>query len=769
MSRPGKIIVLAVLLLFGVVASAPLWLPPPNRAENGVIDLRQRDWKDGPFRLYGTFDFQPLSQPLTDPTRPGTQPPQFSERPPRLPDHRPSPASATVSNHWIQQTVPGSWNALRTDKRDEPGVGHGLYRLRILPPPPPDYGPMIAAVSFKGLTPFNASLKVAGFPMRYGPPPRPGERFPPPGVGTEVHRLPPQLAYQDTIELTVEVANNLHRKGGLLADLFFGDEDAIRSSTTWKMTTEAAIFAVLLAFGLFNLGLYLIFSRDRVFLWFGLFCLAGLLRVGAGGQVLYASLFPGIPNFILQDLRYVGPVLSMTVFGSYLYRIFPGGMPRRANRLITVIGLSVCAVLTFTPTYTSTKLAGLIPLFALPVAAYYLWIGYRSRRDFPFRAWVMLLAGGIEVWCMVHDFLLVYTPAIGEDWNLYGLLVMVVGQGGLSLRHFRTIYVKNRRLNEQLNVINENLEATVERRTAELTQKNAELVELQRFRSRVNNMIVHDLKSPLQIILSRQQPELGGDASTYAASRRMLMMVQNILDVEKAEQAKLQVRRESIRLCDLARGSRDRLGQYAGEQNVALVVNCDFNHTVNVDRILTERSLDNLVNNAIKFSPPGGRVTLEGHAEGERLALIVSDTGPGVPEELLDSLFTDFSSQAQTGRGSHGLGLSFTRLAMEEMDGSVTYHRSEATTYFTLRFPRPAAVEQPAGRQLSAALRTTLLPQLEQLAKLPIYKISAINDALAAIREATDSEEVHDFCRHLADLAVSGDEEGYQALLGGGR
>jgi signal transduction histidine kinase len=114
-----------------------------------------------------------------------------------------------------------------------------------------------------------------------------------------------------------------------------------------------------------------------------------------------------------------------------------------------------------------------------------------------------------------------------------------------------------------------------------------------------------------------------------------------------------------------------------------------------VDAKLTERVLQNLVGNAVKFTPGGGvvRVTAQvDNTEGHpRILVAVSDTGPGIPPQIEDRLFQKFVTGRQEGRGS-GLGLTFCKMAIEAHDERIWVESTpdEGTTFF---FTLPVAAK----------------------------------------------------------------------------
>jgi len=95
---------------------------------------------------------------------------------------------------------------------------------------------------------------------------------------------------------------------------------------------------------------------------------------------------------------------------------------------------------------------------------------------------------------------------------------------------------------------------------------------------------------------------------------------------------------------------------------------------LSLDFVLAEQALFNLLDNAAKYSPPGGRLSVEGRLAGSRIEIIVRDEGPGIAEADLDRIFEKFY-RAESGdrrRAGTGLGLAIARGFVEAMGGTLT-------------------------------------------------------------------------------------------------
>jgi len=210
------------------------------------------------------------------------------------------------------------------------------------------------------------------------------------------------------------------------------------------------------------------------------------------------------------------------------------------------------------------------------------------------------------------------------------------------------------------------------------------LRELERLREEFFHMIVHDLRNPaasiqtaLDFLLSEGVGPLlpeQRDVLTIARDNvgRMLRMVNTILDLRRLQsgQAILQPRPLSLR--ELVARILKELSILIREKSlkVKLEMPSDL-PPVHVDEMLVLRVLQNLMDNAIKFTPSGGTIWIRAAVEDAReMRVEVADSGPGVPPELRERLFQPFVTGMTKGRG-FGLGLAFCKLAVEAHGGRI--------------------------------------------------------------------------------------------------
>jgi len=216
----------------------------------------------------------------------------------------------------------------------------------------------------------------------------------------------------------------------------------------------------------------------------------------------------------------------------------------------------------------------------------------------------------------------------------------------------------------------------------------------------------HDLRNPLVSIrgisqyletekfgpLNDGQRELVG--TIIQASEAMLTLVEDLLDVSKIEGGHMKLERKIESLEELASAAITLHSASAERKSIALRKEvAEANNDVFADRRLVARVLDNLVTNAIKFSPPNTCVTLSVHGDSESVMLRVDDEGPGIPPDEFSKLFKEFSrtsNQPTGGESSNGIGLFVSKRIMESHGGSIAVeNRPDKGARFTITFNRP--------------------------------------------------------------------------------
>lgn len=205
----------------------------------------------------------------------------------------------------------------------------------------------------------------------------------------------------------------------------------------------------------------------------------------------------------------------------------------------------------------------------------------------------------------------------------------------------------------------------------------------------LTHMIVHDLKNPLTGVLGSLEyigimaknnltPDQNKMVSLGAKSgRELLRMIQNLLDLAKMEEGRLEIRGERLSLLELAGQCVDDLEAAILKEKKMISVEVDKNlPKAWADRDLVHRVLGNLLTNALKHTPQGTEISIHVRLSEDKTQLVMSvrDNGEGIPLEFQKKIFDKFS-QAEAKKHHYrvgsGLGLTFCKLAIEAHGGKI--------------------------------------------------------------------------------------------------
>jgi len=256
----------------------------------------------------------------------------------------------------------------------------------------------------------------------------------------------------------------------------------------------------------------------------------------------------------------------------------------------------------------------------------------------------------------------------GNGVNRTSLIPLSIAQGTLS---FVVLYVIVFYLNRLIN------------------ERNEALRREQHLRSELTQLIVHDLKSPLTVILSGMnlmgKESLGTLTETQKrllvnlekSGEEILHMISDLLDVERLEAGALALQKTITNATSLLQYQIDESKILASTNKQKLKFGYDPNlPQVRIDKGLISRVFANLLSNALKFTPEGGKVKVHITRQEHELMITVADSGPGVPLNERERIFEKFAQVEGGERRGAGLGLTFCKMVAEAHGGDLTVSES---------------------------------------------------------------------------------------------
>jgi signal transduction histidine kinase len=315
-------------------------------------------------------------------------------------------------------------------------------------------------------------------------------------------------------------------------------------------------------------------------------------------------------------------------------------------------------------------------------------------------ATAILLCVGIAIWGTLRGFGPFARGSPNESLLMLQAFMAVIAVTALAL----TVGVSEQKRGEQaLDQLNQTLERRIQDRTNTLQVAVEQLQELDRLKSAFVTIVSHELRTPLTSIkglVENMLQELTGplnDKQTHYLSRillnaeRLTRILNEVLDLSKIEAGKMELLRRSMSLHEIFTDLLEGFQPLAQLKSISMEVTpTEGMPTVHADRDKLYEVLANLLDNAIKFTPTGGRVQIGAQILDSRYIKVgVSDTGCGISEEHLLKIFDKFyrvQSSSEHVAGA-GLGLAITRGLVELHGGTIAVESASGKGshfYFTL-------------------------------------------------------------------------------------
>ena len=264
-----------------------------------------------------------------------------------------------------------------------------------------------------------------------------------------------------------------------------------------------------------------------------------------------------------------------------------------------------------------------------------------------------------------------------EDLELLGTLANSMA---ISLDHARAY--------QQIEEFNLELENKVQKRTMELEMANEQLQEMDRLKTQFLSHVSHDLRTPLTAIRGLATNLLEGTIGTLTEKQsnylnrinsnvdRLTRMISDLLDLSSIAAGKLRLHWSEVDVPKLAREMVEQVQLLGQQKDLTIVAVCPedaFWIVADYDRLC--QVILNLLDNAIKFTPQGGNIQVEIKPIKDQLTtIIVSDSGPGIPQESISNLFDPFYQahpQVEYRKKGLGIGLAIVKNFVDLHGGTI--------------------------------------------------------------------------------------------------
>jgi len=238
-------------------------------------------------------------------------------------------------------------------------------------------------------------------------------------------------------------------------------------------------------------------------------------------------------------------------------------------------------------------------------------------------------------------------------------------------------------------------------------------------KSALMSAVSHDLRTPLASIMasvtSLMEPDIEWDEETrrdflqgiYDEARRLNRLVGNLLDMSRIEGGALHPEKDWYSMSEVIEAVVQRLEPRMYDHPLTVRVE-DGMPLLLLDFAQIDQVLTNILENAIRYTPPGTSIAVRARQEGANIQVEVEDTGPGVPREDLQYLFDKFYQVNRGGQKGTGLGLAISKGLVEAHGGHISVsngQRGGLRVTFTLPVASAAPVPTDAARVAAAGAR----------------------------------------------------------------
>lgn len=309
-----------------------------------------------------------------------------------------------------------------------------------------------------------------------------------------------------------------------------------------------------------------------------------------------------------------------------------------------------------------------------------------------------------------------------------------------------------------------------------LEESNQKLVELDQVKSRFFANISHELRTPLTLLLAPLETlmqkfnrSFDGDTrevlvTMHSNGMRLLKLINDLLDLVRLESGRLEVKHDSVEVAEFVKGLASAARQVADDKRLRLETVVDPQLGIVIaDRDKLEKIVLNLVFNALKFTPAGGRVELRAEKQNDLFVIRVADTGMGISAKNLPFVFDRFWQADGSSKRKYqgvGIGLALVKELAEIQGGRVDVQSTEGKgTTFTVQLPfqkgELAAKPTPTMEETSDDGETRTVSSEEWLTNL--YRRAELFPAMTPLQDTLKPVEI---ARdgHLPKVLVADDE-----------
>ena len=588
--------------------------------------------------------------------------------------------------------VPAYWSKYTINGKSLPGSGYATYHLRV---------------NIQGAQHDTLSLSIPIFDSAFKLFIDGKLRYTNGKVGTTEESSVPCyrpgriefVAGAQPTDIVIQVSNFHHRRGGFWKSLYLGTPQSISKQIRKHYHLVFAALIFLVTFGVFYSIFAFYYHEEKSLLFFSLSLWFVIFRSLVNDNFPIFDLL-NISWAWLIRIEYLSTFLALMFFNWYYYYFYRNEAFHAWNRLLTYVTIFCALIILFFPVrifaYSLFIFYGLV--FISGILIFYFSLRMTEKRVLFAR--YHLIGISLILVIILHDILVANAIEMhyGEYLMKYGFVVFIYIETAILLKRFVITIRSEKKLTGELEIVNANLESMVEARTEQIHQQKAEIEDKNRSiseqntrlkedvvsRNRLFSIIAHDLRSPLAVFVQAMdlmdsdefddagRKELRKELKVSAHS--LVGLVDNLLVWGRSRNNQVQYELKRHSLTRILKNSAEQMELTALAKSITLQLQLDKDYEAVIDANSIQLAVRNMISNAIKFTPEGGKVTVFVRpVHDNMLEIHVKDTGVGIEKTELQQLRdgVELTSAGTNNEKGTGLGLQLCREIVHQNRGSL--------------------------------------------------------------------------------------------------
>ena len=672
---------LLTILLFVIVLTSGCKAPDPKKgyakAQAGFVDLSNWDFeKDGIIKLDGGWEFYWMK--LYTPS-------DFD--------------TLKLKPELIDQ--PTNWIVKKINGQNLPNFGYATYRLKIkINPKYLLKNEDKAILRIKLIEAHSASTLWAGRSkiIENGVVVNDPDKFYP--------RVKPEAASfnvsSDTVAITINVANYFDSyMAGIDDHILLGTDTQLLKETKDNEFLYLISFSILLVLSVYHIVIYIVRRKEPINLYFSAACFIFAIQSFVVGEKTIYYFFPWLSTVAYYKI-WLSTLLIFPFLTRFYQELFPNEIKNWALRLINLVFGLYFLIVIFTKHSVYISIEPYVLYFSFFIVVYLIYSVIKAiRKKRPFAA-VVLFCMIIPFIAGVNDILFGLDLIVTGYYGPVGFLILILSHSLIVTTRLAKAYEKSEILGDELLELNKTLEQKVNERTAELNQAYNDLKATNATKNKIFSIIAHDLKNIFQALIGyseiiamdsaeAEMESVSKDAMTLKkTAKKAYFFFENMLEWSSSQTGMMKYNPENLNANQLVFECMELLTMQAKGKKIDFAINVANNLGVFADKRMVTTILRNLIQNAIKFSHKGGRITIKAYEEEGNVCFTVQDGGVGMDEETVSQLFVMERMSSKKGTASEtgtGLGLLLAKEFIEANKGTltVTSKQGDGSTFtFTL-------------------------------------------------------------------------------------